>query len=489
MIRRNISSRRAPVKPTNLAENLNRDLRKNAPLVPGERVAVAVSGGADSVALLHLLLEIREQIGIVLSVAHFNHKLRGKDSDADEKFVRKLAAEHGLEFFVAQEDIAARAKRERGNLEEVARKARYGFFETLVREERVAKIAVAHTADDQAETVMAHILRGAGLAGLAGIHPQAGAVFRPLLGVRREDLRKYLREKHQRWREDATNLDTKRMRARIRQKLMPLLKKNFQPLVVEHLCQLAELARDDEAYLDSQVSDWRKSLAQESPHEVRVALADLLAGPKALQARLLRQIVQRSKPRGGQLSAIHVAAVLELAAQKDSGKALHLPGGVEVRRDRDSMRFRATELAATGRTQRKSTPRQYSHEIDLHSGLAQLPLVPLSCRLSFRVIDWPAEGRETSETGAVLDRDRLRLPLVVRNWRPGDAMRPFGHQKRHKLARLLNEKSVSRWEKESWPVLTSGGELAWVRGLPVSAELAAGAKTRRAVLITEEPAS
>jgi tRNA(Ile)-lysidine synthase len=488
VIHRKISSRSAPAKPPNLAENLNSAFRKSASLAPGERVAVAVSGGADSVALLNLMLEIRQQAGLVLSVAHFNHKLRGKASDADEKFVEKLAAEHALEFFVARENIALRAKRERANLEEVARKARYAFFEKLVREERVAKIAVAHTADDQAETVMAHILRGTGLAGLGGIHPQAGAVFRPLLGVRREDLRKYLRARRRRWREDASNLDTKRMRARIRQKLMPLLRKSFQPAVVEHLCQLAELARADEAYLDAQVVAWRKSVAQESPREIRIALADLLAGPNALKTRLLRQIVQTIKPRGGQLGANHVAAVLELAAQKDSGKALHLPGRVEVRRDRNSLRFRVTEIAAQ-EMQKKTRPRQYSHEIDLRSGLAQLPLVPLSCRLSFRVIDWPGEGRETSQTGAVLDRDRLRSPLVVRNWRPGDAMCPLGHQKRHKLARLLNEQSVSRWEKESWPVLTSGGELAWVRGLPVSAELAAGVKTRRAVLITEEPAS
>ena len=488
MIRRNPPSRRSPARPLDPAENLNRALRKTASLAPGERIAVAVSGGADSVALLHLFLEIREQAGIVLSVVHFNHKLRGKACDADEKFVKKLAAAHGLEFYVAHEDIAGRAKRERGNLEEVARKARYAFFEKLVREERIAKIAVAHTADDQAETVMAHILRGTGLAGLGGIHPQAGAVFRPLLNVRREELRRYLRAKRQRWREDATNLDTKRMRARIRQKLMPLLQKNFQPAVVGHLCQLAELAREDEAYLDAQVGQWRKALAQESPCEARVALADLLAGPKALQARLLRQIVRNVKPRGGQLSSIHVAAVLDLAAQKDSGKALQLPGGVEVRRDCDSIRFRATEIAAVP-TRQESAPREYCYKLDLRSGSAELPLVALSRRLSFRVIDWPAEGRETSETGAVLDRDRLRLPLVVRNWRSGDAMRPLGHQKRHKLARLLNEKSVSRWEKETWPVLTSGGELAWVRGLPVSAELAAGAKTRKAVLITEEPAS
>jgi tRNA(Ile)-lysidine synthase len=467
-----------------LASRLLRLLLDHHCISPGERIGVAVSGGADSVALLRLLLEIRGQTGIVLSVAHFNHKLRGKASDVDEKFVRKLAAEHGLEFFVAHEDIAARAKRERGNLEEVARKARYAFFEKLVREERVAKIAVAHTADDQAETVMAHILRGTGLAGVGGIHPQAGAVFRPLLNVRREDLRKYLRAKRQCWREDATNLDTKRMRARIRQMLMPLLQKSFQPAVVEHLCQLAKLAREDEAYLEAQVDKWRKTLARESPDEVRIALADLLAGPKALKARLLRQIVQSVKPRGGQLGAIHVAAVLELAAQKDSGKALHLPGGVEVRRDRDSVSFRATEMAIEQK--RESTPRQYSYEVDLRSGLTQLPLVSASYRLSFRVIDWPAEGRETSETGAVLDRDRLRLPLVLRNWRPGDRIRPLGHRNAHKLKRLLNEKRISRWAREGWPVLTSGGILAWARGFHVAAEFAADERTRAGMVIAEE---
>ena len=483
MSRSIISSRRHPAKTQHLAEILDRTARQAAFLSPGERIAVAVSGGADSVALLHLLLELREQTGIVLAVAHFNHRLRGRASDADEKFVHQLATQHGLEFFLAHEDIAARAKRERSNLEEVARKARYAFFEKLVREQRIAKVAVAHTADDQAETVLAHILRGTGLAGLAGIHPRSGVIFRPLLGVRRAELRKYLNSKHQRWREDATNSDLKRTRARIREKLLPLLENTFQPAVVEHLCQLAELAREDEAYLDAQVRQWKKNFVEESPQEVRVALAGLLAGPNALSARLLRQIVETVKPREGQLSAVHVGAVLDLASKKDSGKALHLPGGVEVRRDRDSIRFRVTHLPA------KREAQDYSYELDLRPGTAALPLLALSCRLHFRVIDWPAEGRETSRTGAVLDRDRLRLPLVVRNWRPGDAMRPLGHQKRHKLARLLNEKAVSRWEKEGWPVLTSAGEVAWVRGLPVSAELAAGAKTRRAVLITEEPAS
>src|SRR5216683_2380150 len=201
----------------------------------GERVGVAVSGGADSVALLLLLVELRKQLGIVLSVVHFNHKLRGKDSDGDEKFVSKLAEKYGLVFHAGRADIATKAKSNKANVEDTARRARYQFFARLVEDGRVDKVAVAHTADDQAETVLAHILRGTGLAGLGGIHPTVGHVVRPLLGVRRTELREFLRARKQTWREDATNRDLTKTRARIRKKLIPLLEKQFQGGVVAHL--------------------------------------------------------------------------------------------------------------------------------------------------------------------------------------------------------------------------------------------------------------
>src|SRR5260221_20942 len=220
-------------------------------LRPGDRVGVAVSGGADSVALLLLLLELREKLGVVLSVVHFNHKLRGRASDGDEKFVAKLAAKHGLEFHSASVYVAKKAKEERANLEDAARRARYDYFRSLAESGVCGRVAVAHTADDQAETVLAHLLRGTGLAGLGGIHPVAGPVIRPLLGVRRDELRNILRAGKQTWREDATNRDTKRMRARIRKKLLPLLEKQLQPSIVEHLTSLAELAQEDEAFLDA----------------------------------------------------------------------------------------------------------------------------------------------------------------------------------------------------------------------------------------------
>src|SRR5579883_2957662 len=189
-------------------------LRRKFGVTAGERIGLGVSGGADSVALLRLMAELREKLGIVPCVAHFNHQLRGKAADADEKFVAKLAAQHGLEFFVERANVAA-----------------------LVKEGHLKRVAVAHTADDQAETVLAHILRGTGIAGLGGIHPEADCVFRPLLTMRRAGLRAYLRSLRQAWREDRTNKDVTRTRARIRMQLLPMLEKRFNPAVVEHLCQ------------------------------------------------------------------------------------------------------------------------------------------------------------------------------------------------------------------------------------------------------------
>ncbi|HTP69902.1 MAG TPA: tRNA lysidine(34) synthetase TilS [Dongiaceae bacterium] len=497
MPKRKQTKKRDNKKRSELAMQLLQELRGR--VHAGHRIGVAVSGGADSVALLHLLLEIREQLGIVLFVIHFNHQLRGKASRGDEAFVRRLASQSGVPSFVHSEDVASRSKRERANLEDTARRARYAYFSRIAQQERLDRIAVAHTAEDQAETVLAHILRGTGLAGLGGIHPESGVVFRPMLGFRRADLRKYLRERRQLWREDATNRDTKRMRARIRHKLLPLLEKTFSPAAVEHLCQLARFARVDNEYLESGASTRVSARARKTPQGTQIKIGDLL-GPHrkseeiadesasaraqnryAMASRMVRLLIESVRPRGGQISTVHVDAILALAEDTDSGKCVQVPGGVEVRREREWLVFRAVSES------RESTANNYAIPVELSPGTATVAPGEHSYKLEFRVIDWPAQGRETNVTGAVLDLKVLGVPLVVRNWQPGDSVQLLGHQKRHKLSRLLNEVGVSRWEKVSWPVLTSGGRVAWIRSLGVAAEFAASNSTRKGVFIEEVP--
>ena len=487
-----------------LKQRLLASLKKQEMIQPGDRVGLAVSGGADSVALLLLLLELLGKLGIVLSVVHFNHKLRGKASDADEVFVAKLAAKHGLELHSASVDVAKKAKKERANLEDTARRARYDYFRSLAESGDCGRIVVAHTADDQAETVLAHLFRGTGLTGLGGIHPVAGPVIRPLLNVRASELRRFLRARKQTWREDATNRDTKRMRARIRRKLLPLLQKQFQPAIVEHLCTLAELAREDEADLQGQAELRVLALAKETKGGLRIPARDI-AGPRStprnllkensedygiaissagVRKRMVRRMIANIKPRAGQLGANHVETVLELARGGQSGSSLSLPGGVDVRRERDELFFLAVDR--TEKTSSHAAPREYEYKIDLARGEAEVRVTELGCVFRLKVIDWPLKRGETSRDGAVLDRDRLLFPMVLRNWRPGDRLRPQGHRSAHKLKRLLNKKRVSRWEHDGWPVLTSGGVLAWARGFPVAAEFAANERTRAGIVVAEE---
>jgi tRNA(Ile)-lysidine synthase len=478
-------------------------LKREGLLRPGMRVGVAVSGGADSVALLLLLLEIREKLGIVISVVHFNHKLRGRASDADERFVEKLAAKYGLAFLAGRSDVAAKALREKANLEDAARRARYAFFEKMVSRSDVDRIAVGHTADDQAETVLAHILRGTGITGLGGIHPRVGYVIRPLLGFRRRDLRAYLKSRKQVWREDASNRDTSRLRARIRKKILPLLEKQFQIGVVEHLASLAELAREDEALLESIVEEKIQEAIKEEGGTARICIEDLLTGRKdkrfntvcaednekraeALAKRMIRRIVRGVKKRDGEIGLQHVEAVLDMARHGENGKKLSLPGGVEVRRERDALVFVALERE--GKLSRRKNPEaiEFEYNIDMAGGEACAKIPEIRCGIRLRMIDWPAKRGETSDRGAVLDRERLRWPLVVRNWRPGDRLQPVGHANAHKLKRLLNEKRISRWERDGWPVLTSGGVVAWARGFSVAAEFAASERTQAGIVIAEE---
>jgi tRNA(Ile)-lysidine synthase len=481
---------------------------------PGDRIGIAVSGGADSVALLHLLLKLQRQLGVLLSVAHFNHQLRGKASDDDEKFVSKLAERYGLEFHVGRANVASKAKQQKLNLEDAARRARYGFFSELVKEGKVTQVAVAHTADDQAETVLAHILRGTGLAGLGGIHPVSQHIVRPMLEIRRAALRVYLKEQKQPWREDATNRDTAKLRARIRKKLLPMVEKHFQPSTVEHLSALAQFAREDEARLEFTAEMRARILSKKTDGTIRIHVRELQCLPKrgkikssdvdpllklrtrSLTRRMVRHIVKQVKTRPGELGAWHVEAVLDLAERAESGKLLQLPGGVEVRRERDSLVFRAvgqsreTNAArTTGKQRPRGAPKpgkEFEYSIDFSGSDTAIEVPCLACIFRFTRIDWPAKRGETSSMGPVLDERALRLPLVLRNWRPGDRFRPAGHRKAHKLKRLLYEKRVSRWEREGWPVLTSAGVLAWVRGFPLAAEFAVNEVTQAGIAIAEE---
>ena len=310
-----------------LAQRVLSHIRRQELLHAGDRVGVAVSGGIDSVALLRLLLEVRNELGIVLSVVHFNHRLRGAESDADGEFVAQLARAYDLESYCDNDDVAERAAEEHISVETASRELRYGFFRSLLsadgegdlhglkpdpidgplrgaeaplfhvtargsaagsvlsnpnpsnipaRSGRLDKVVTGHTLDDQAETVLMRIIRGSGLRGLGGIHPRllveddgeiSGEIVRPLLAFRHRELEKYLKDIGQPWREDSSNRDQRFTRNRLRKLVLPLLEQEFNPAVAENLAELAEIARGEEDYWENEASGWLGTTVQWSQPE------------------------------------------------------------------------------------------------------------------------------------------------------------------------------------------------------------------------------
>jgi tRNA(Ile)-lysidine synthase len=483
---------------SDLTRRLKDALHRQDMVKPGDRVGVAVSGGADSVALLRLLHFVQEDLAIGLVVLHYQHGLRGEESAGDEDFVARLAGQLGLEFLREEEDVAGWARKHGVNLEDAGRQLRRGFFERAVGEGRVTRVATAHTADDQAETVLAHLLRGTGLAGLTGIHPVLGAMVRPLLGMRRAELRGWLTAMGQGWREDSTNDDPARLRARLRGDVLPHLESEYQPRIVEQLCRLADLAREEEHFWTALAEDRFRAIAEKRGNGIVIGAGDLLRplpgsllpakdAQRALSRRLVRRAVEEVLGHRRGLTAEHVESVLRLAGKRLSGHHVMLPHGVEVARSFQTLFF--TPGNPGGRRRRLTEEEQggYAYSIALPKrGCMQVIVPAIQRRVLLKVVDWPLGAGDTTSREGALDADLLRPPFLLRNWHPGDVYCPRGRRRARKLKELLGEARIEARERALWPVLECGKSLVWVRGLPPAGASAPGEQTRSALLISEE---
>ncbi len=256
-------------------------------LASGGRVAAAVSGGPDSVCLLHVLLEFAPRLGFtVAAVAHFNHQLRGEASEEDERFVAALAERHGVAF-LCERAVAAEAG---GNLEQSARRARQAFFSRLIRDGVADRVATGHTSDDQAETVLFRLLRGSGLAGLAGILPVTReGLIRPMLDVTRAEVEQFMRGRGIVWREDASNQDARFARNRIRHSLLPQFAREWNPRVSVTLAHLADLAREEEQWWQEEISRLAQEMLIPAQGGIEVDAGRLATLPRAVARRVIRR--------------------------------------------------------------------------------------------------------------------------------------------------------------------------------------------------------
>jgi tRNA(Ile)-lysidine synthase len=426
----------------------------------GERVGIAVSGGADSVALLRALMELREELGIVLSVVHFNHGIRGAEGDADAEFVARLANEHKLHLHQASGDIPFFAKKWKLGTEAAARRLRYDLFRAVLSEGSTQKIATAHTRDDQAETVLLRVLRGAGTRGIAGIHPvlkvERGAIIRPMLETSRTEVEAYLKSIRQEWREDSTNTDVAFSRNRVRHELLPLLERNYNPNLRRVLSETAEVARDEDAFWDALVERMAKDAVEVKDGGTLVTLGGAAAESIAVQRRLLRLAAGTA---GLQLDFHHGEQVLGLLT-KSKDAEIELPGGWTAKR--------VSENTIALRSEEAIAPDGYRFEVTVPS---ETFIAPVRTLVRLTIVHRNADSGRYNPA-SLLDAAKVKQPLVLRNWQPGDRMRPLHRGSEEKLKRLFQDKKVPQEERGLWPVLVSGNQVVWAKEFGVAAEFA-----------------
>ncbi len=468
-------------------------IAKYGMLASGDRVAVAVSGGPDSVALLECLRELAPQLGITLAVVHLDHQLRGRESHEDEHFVARLARRRRLAFVSKAVDVAGLARERGENTEQLGRTFRYEFFEELIRRGQFDKIAVGHTLSDQAETVLFRLLRGSGTAGLSGIRPVLNkTVVRPMIEVTRQQVMEYLKAGRHRWRDDSSNQDRKFVRNRIRHELLPRLSEDWNPNLSGALAQIGEWAQGEENYWEGVLPPLAERYLESKSDGVYFQAGAMTALPVAVSRRLLRVAVERARGGLTGISFEHIEALRGLAARHRGSGRSHIPD-LEAIRSFDQIKLARFSL------------KQESHL----SGQCILVSAPGSYKLpwgsSLVVLkryareNLQGEGRYNDRRHALVDWEKVPKPLELRNWRAGDRYHQQGSKGAKKLKALFQERRIPVWERAQWLVIaeasgeTGGPEAApaegkpivWARGFGAAAEFAADDNSRIVVDITE----
>ncbi|HEY4676221.1 MAG TPA: tRNA lysidine(34) synthetase TilS [Candidatus Angelobacter sp.] len=459
-----------------MLEKVLKYIREQQLLRPGERVAVACSGGADSVALLHVLAELREELGIVLSVGHFHHQIRGAEADADQKFVEEVAAKFQLDFHSGSGNVPQHAAQHKLSLETAARDLRHQWFAELIKQGKADKIATAHTLDDQAETVLMRILRGTGTRGMAGIAPvhKAKHLVRPLLATTRREVEAYLKAKGQCWREDSSNLDPGHTRNRVRHTLLPLLEREFNPAIRQTLADLANLAQAEDDYWDNEISSLLPRLVHEgkpsrsgrnSSGDAQGVLALDLSGLRGLPLAVRRQVIQRTAQRLGiSLEFKHIQQLTDLAEHGKPGSRLVLPDGLAANRTVRELQF--------GRNTPK-TPENYCYSLPIPG---EVTVLEAGITIRAKLISDGKQKASGYNEATLLKASLLGPELKVRNWRAGDKFFPAHTQSPKKVKELLQSGrlgyELSPAQRKAWPVIESAGQIVWMRSFPPAQDFA-----------------
>lgn len=448
---------------------------------PGDRVLVGVSGGPDSVALLYLLKELAPTHKFHLAVAHLNHGLRPQADPLETEYVAQLAKHMRLPFHLKD----AQLDPNQGSLEERARDARYHFFHAMTETHGYTKIAVGHQADDNAEAVLMHLLRGSGPRGLYGMAPTRDNIVRPLINLRRHQILEFLKSRRIRYLLDESNTDLRFGRNRIRHQLMPLLQEHYNPNIVATLLRTAKICREEDQWLDQHLRPLAAQLqAASTSQSLTLDLDVLWHQPRAIQRRLIRSALRQWRGHLKGISAPHVEALIRLSHSNRSSGCLNLPGGLAAERCLNQLQF--SYLEDPGHFPDIITA-PFCHPITSVQALpAKIEIPEIEACMTFSIINSPArhdcQGLENNT--AWFDLNRLDFPLYIRNMDAGDRFAPLGTAGTQKLKKLFINCKIPQAQRSRTPIIASAGTIYWVAGLRRSSDALISTTTRQALCVT-----
>lgn len=444
-----------------LEERVIKNVYKHKLIRENDNIILGLSGGPDSMVLLHILLYVRERISFNLVIAHVNHGVRGEEALKDEKFTEKVAKELGLDFFSTKADMVGLAKEKNISEEEAGREIRYGFFRELIKELGHGKIAVAHNRNDQAETLLMRIMRGTGIDGLAGMSFKSDDIIRPILDINRWEIEKYVEENSIETVVDKTNLETIYSRNKVRLELIPYIKENFNPNIIDTLFRLSENAKLDSYFLEDFSSKVYKSISKEKSTSVVIKSGLFMKEDKAVKNRIIRKAIYNLINTLQGIEEVHISSVVDLFNKGETGKRIDIPNNLLAKVSYNNL------IIEKNINEDMAGVCENKEETILKIG--QNYLEGYNLEINLKIMDRKdINFKNVSSNVKFFDYDIMNEEIWIRTRNPGDRFAPIGMKGRKKIKDYFIDEKIPRDLRDEIPLLMCGENIIWVIGYRMS---------------------
>lgn len=432
----------------------------------GDKILVALSGGADSVFLFSFLLKYKKRFRIALAAFHLNHKLRGKSANADEKFCKDFCAKNDMPFVSVSKDVKAYAKQSKGSIEEAARKIRYQELQKAAEKLGCNKIATAHNSSDNVETILLNLFKGAGLRGLSGIPVRRENIIRPVLCLNADEIRKYLQQSKIPFRLDKSNLESDYERNFLRNEIIPKLKRKINPQLEQKVSGTSRIISEISSFVDNEVERLSKTSVKKIEEDLRINLNAISKLDKSFLGSFFKSVVEENFKI--ELSSENIDDLLNLV-KSQTGKSIHLKEKVSAFRERDDLVIGKKLIA------KKNTPIALSigQKVELDSKI-----------ISIEEVSKKMTKFTSNKLVEFISGDGLNKKFEVRKWKAGDKFQPIGMKGTKKVSDFLSDIKASSAEKKDHLILTNSGRIVWVIGLRIDERFKVTPKTKKILKLT-----